>query len=130
MPRNAVTPDSTLPRTNPSLSRTTGCCAISLIRPLRRHVCKIICRTLSLSTVPARKPPAVTWPGTAGQLTVLEQIDIGPNGAGIPARVTSSRYHGPGARPVLARPADQPKASAVACHRLPYLTGLPLLSGG
>jgi len=41
--------------------------------------------------------PAVTSPGPAGQVTVLirpEQIDIGPNEAGIPARVMSCRYHG------------------------------------
>jgi len=41
--------------------------------------------------------PAVTSLGTAGQVTVLirpEQIDIGPNESGIPARVMSCRYHG------------------------------------
>jgi iron(III) transport system ATP-binding protein len=41
--------------------------------------------------------PAVTSLGTAGQVTVLirpEQIDMGPNEAGIPARVMCCRYHG------------------------------------
>jgi len=41
--------------------------------------------------------PAVTTRGAAGQVTVLirpEQIDLGPNQDGIPARVTSYRYHG------------------------------------
>jgi len=62
--------------------------------------------------------PAVTSRGTAGQVTVLirpEQIDIGPNQDGIPARVTSYRYHGhdavlhvqpgtdPGAPPLVVR---------------------------
>src|ERR1017187_4740562 len=32
MPRNAAAPESTLPRMAPSLSWTTGCCVISLIR--------------------------------------------------------------------------------------------------
>src|SRR6266566_1011014 len=32
MPRNADTPDLVVPRTTPSLSRTTGCCVISLMR--------------------------------------------------------------------------------------------------
>jgi len=41
--------------------------------------------------------PAVTTLGAAGRVTVLvrpEQIDLGPNEAGLTARVTSYRYHG------------------------------------
>jgi len=41
--------------------------------------------------------PAATTLGTAGRVTVLirpEQIDLGPNEAGVTAQVTSYRYHG------------------------------------
>ena len=67
--------------------------------------------------------PAVTAVGTAGRVTVLvrpEQIDLGPNEAGLTARVTSYRYHGhdavlcvqpgndPEARPIVVRIAGGP----------------------
>ena len=41
--------------------------------------------------------PAATTLGTAGRVTVLirpEQIDLGPNEAGVTAQVTSYHYHG------------------------------------
>ena len=41
--------------------------------------------------------PAATGLGTAGRVTVLvrpEQINLGPNEAGLTARLTSYRYHG------------------------------------
>ena len=67
--------------------------------------------------------PAATALGTAGRVTVLvrpEQIDLGPNEAGLTARVTSYRYHGhdavlyvqpgndPEARPIVVRIAGGP----------------------
>ena len=67
--------------------------------------------------------PAATALGTAGRVTVLvrpEKIDLGPNEAGLTARVTSYRYHGhdavlyvqpgndPEARPIVVRIAGGP----------------------